>query len=53
MMNKIDAGGNVREKGTPQRMNRGLNQRPSNPLLTRSGLELGLTESEGFEIFAN
>lgn len=53
MVDKIDAGGNVREERPSQRVNRCLNQRPSDPLLTRPGLELCLTETERFEIFSD
>ena len=52
-MNKIYAGGNVGEKRSPHRVDCRLNQGPADPLLARPGLELGLAETERFEIFAD
>ena len=53
MVDKVDVGRHVREEGTPQRVNGRPDNGASDPLQARGRLELGLSEAEGFEVFAD
>ena len=53
VVNEVDARRDVRKEGSAERVDRGSDDRSSDALLAGSGFELGFSETESFQVFAD